>query len=240
MYLSGQAQKKILELHQKYGPVMRISPDTLSYNHPDAWNEIRGHRKHGAVEHGKDPVFQFMNRTNIIGANREDHARFRRVMSHGFSAQAMLDQQPIIKSYVDTLFQKLHQQADGVQPVNMVAWFNFTTFDVIGDLAFGEPFGCLDKSTYHPWIALLFEGIKNMAFAANMRRYPAISNILMRMMPKEVKAKMAQHQELSRQKVRKRLETKTDRPDFIESMVKKRGDFVSHDLMPFNEKATLI
>ena len=30
----------------------------------------------------------------------------------------------------------------------MVNWLNFTTFDIIGDLAFGEPFGCLELACF--------------------------------------------------------------------------------------------
>jgi hypothetical protein len=37
---------------------------------------------------------------------------------------------------------------------------NFTTFDIIGDLAFGEPFGCLKNEKFHDWVALIFETIK--------------------------------------------------------------------------------
>lgn len=232
MYLSGQSHKKILQLHQRYGTVVRVAPDTLSYSHPNAFTEIRGHRKHHQDEHGKDPIHQFMNLDNIIGANRADHARMRRVMSHGFSAQSMLDQQPIIRSYVDRLFDKLREKAaSGDGPVNVVNWYNYTTFDVIGDLAFGEPFGCLDTFTYHPWVSLIFEGIKDMAFSTSMKRYPALFDVLMWFVPREVKAKFAQHKQLSREKVQKRLATKVNRPDFMDTMVRKRGDFVSPALL---------
>ncbi|KAI7785175.1 cytochrome P450 [Diaporthe eres] len=77
--------------------------------------------------------------------------RFCRVLAHGFSAQSMLAQQPVIKQYVDQLFRRLHEASEGgTKPVDIERWFNFTTFDVIGDLAFGEPFGCLEDGTYHP------------------------------------------------------------------------------------------
>lgn len=124
--------------------------------------EIRGHRKNGMGENSKEPGEFDRQILNVIGAHREEHALFRRALSHGFSAQAMLNQEPIIKKYVDQLFEKLHKECrNSMQPLNMVEWFNFATFDVIGDLAFGEPFGCLENSTYHPWVALVFLGMKS-------------------------------------------------------------------------------
>ncbi|KAF5023569.1 hypothetical protein F66182_4382 [Fusarium sp. NRRL 66182] len=222
MSLSGLSPQRILELHQAYGPVVRISPEILSYNHPDAMKEVRGHRKTGTGEHGKDPVHQASNAKNIIGANREDHRRYRSLLAHGFSAQTMLNQQPIMKSYIDLLIQNLHKQCgNGSQPVNMVNWFNFTTFDLIGDLAFGEPFGCLEASDYHPWVALIFSSVKNFAWASNMRRYPAVQSLLSYFIPKEIKSKLEQHNQLSAAKVRKRLSTTTERPDFMDSMTRK-------------------
>jgi hypothetical protein len=42
------------------------------------------------------------------------------------------------------------------ETVDMSQWYNFTTFDIIGDLAFGEPFDCLKDSQYHPWVEMVF------------------------------------------------------------------------------------
>lgn len=49
--------------------------------------------------------------------------------------------------YFDLLIQRLHENAD--KPVDLVKWYNFTTFDIIGDLTFGESFDCLETSTLH-------------------------------------------------------------------------------------------
>lgn len=157
MYLSGEVPQFILKLHQKYDPIVRIDSEILSFNHPDAMREIRGHRKNGAGGNGKDPIQMVSSRKNIIGAGREDHVRYRRTTAHGFSAQAMLNQQPIIVNFVDMLFQQLEQVSEnGSNLVNLVNWFNYTTFDIIGDLAFRQPFGCLEKSDHHPWVKPIF------------------------------------------------------------------------------------
>ncbi|KAF3803795.1 Isotrichodermin C-15 hydroxylase [Colletotrichum gloeosporioides] len=223
-YLSGQMHKKIFELHQEYGPIVRVAPNELAYNHPDAWKDLHGNLKNGTGDHGRDEVFMRDNRQSIIGGNREDHSRYRRALSHGFSAQSMFDQESIIKKYVDLLFQRLHENcAGGSKPLDMVAWYNWTTFDVIGDLAFGEPFGCLDNSDYHPWVKILFAGVKEGAFKFNIRRYPLIENLLMKFIPASIRNKREQHIQLTREKVMKRLATQTERPDFMDSMTRKKG-----------------
>ena len=224
MFLSGEPHRRILDLHKRYGPIVRVAPDMLSCNHPDAMNTLRGHRKSGKAEHSKDPIQQQANRHNIIGANRADHTRFRRSLAHGFSAQAMLNQQPIIMAYVDQMLRKLDEQcAGGTRPVNIVQWYNYTTFDLIGDLAFGESFGCLDNSVYHPWVALIFASIKSLAWSISINRYPTIARFLTAFVPREVATKWAEHTQLSQAKTRKRLAMNTERPDFIDAMIRRRG-----------------
>ena len=50
-----------------------------------------------------------------------------------------------MNKYFDLLIQKLYEKIDGPTngKVNIMRWFNFITFDMIGDLCFGEDFGAL-------------------------------------------------------------------------------------------------
>ncbi|KAK7921540.1 cytochrome P450 [Apiospora marii] len=41
-------------------------------------------------------------------------------------------------------------------PQDMTDWYHWTTFDALGDLAFGEPFDCLEKARYNPWVTHIF------------------------------------------------------------------------------------
>lgn len=40
----GHSHRKVTEWHQKYGPVVRIAPDELSYTDSRAWSAIYGER----------------------------------------------------------------------------------------------------------------------------------------------------------------------------------------------------
>jgi cytochrome P450 len=229
-------------LHEKYGDVVRLTPSRVSFTHPDAWNAIRGHRKAGQGENGKDPLFYAMTRQNILGANRADHNRFRRILAHGFSAKAMQDQQPLITKYVDLLIARLRERTGSQkeengqtkQPrpavVDLAAWFNFTTFDVIGDLSFGEPFGCLESSQYHPWVYAILNGVKQFGPIMAIRfHFPPVLfdliRVLSRVSPKSYFGKHWETQtEFARQKIAKRRRLGESRPDFAEAMLKAKSD----------------
>ncbi|OKL57586.1 hypothetical protein UA08_07275 [Talaromyces atroroseus] len=139
-------------MHRKYGPLVRIAPDELSImTDGEDWKLIYGTRPgHGQKQ--KDARFYqaaIDDYPNIILSNDVNHARMRRLLSHAFSESSLRGQGPIIGSYVNLLIQRLHDVAqNGARSVDLVPWFNYTTFDIIGDLAFGEPFNCLQGSRF--------------------------------------------------------------------------------------------
>lgn len=67
-----------------------MAPDELSFTSAEAWKEIMGHRKDSSDENAKDVVFSAGWENTILGANRDDHRRYRRILSNGFSAKAMM------------------------------------------------------------------------------------------------------------------------------------------------------
>ena len=71
----------------------------------------------------------------------------RRLLTHAFSSKALKEQEQILHIYADMLIEKLADMMRGTQHAidDMTRWYNFTTFDLIGDLAFGESFGCLPR-----------------------------------------------------------------------------------------------
>ncbi|PTB64949.1 cytochrome P450 [Trichoderma citrinoviride] len=231
--VSGDAHKRMLQIHMQYGPVVRVGPNTVFYSHPDATKEIRGHRKGNKAEHLKDPHLHSGNQSNVIGANRANHVRYRRSLAYGFSHQAMLDQEPIINKYIDTLLTELKKQSTKHEKIDIVRWYNYTTFDIIGDLAFGEPFYCLEKSDFHPWVALIFSGVKNLSFISVCSKHGKLGKILARLLvPKDLPAKGREHRRLSIEKVRRRLDSGSSRPDFMTAMMTTRG---SSEELTFNE-----
>lgn len=74
----------------------------------------------------------------------ENHSKNRKLLSHAFSDKALQEQEPLIQKYVDQLVDRLKEvtSEDG-QPIDMTKWYNWITFDIVADLLFGEPFGCL-------------------------------------------------------------------------------------------------
>lgn len=147
------------------------------------------------------------------------HARVRGLLSPAFSERAMREQESLIMKHVDLLIQKLKSQVQGSMggEVDLVRWYNFTTFDIIGDLSLGEPFGCLESGKYHVWIPQMFKGLKNIILLVVVKAYPileAILTCLVKLYPNALEGQRV-HRENTTVALQKRLATKTERKDFI-------------------------
>ncbi|KAJ4361651.1 hypothetical protein N0V85_009383, partial [Neurospora sp. IMI 360204] len=157
-------------LHDKYGPVVRIAPNHLSFTDVRAWRDIYGHiagSRQGQEEMSKCKSFVRPvddQATHIISAGREEHAQLRRALSNSFSDASMRGQGPLIGKYIDLLIHKLHEQGEeGRVPLNATSWYNCVTFDITGDLIFGMPFGALAGNGNHPWLQFILGSLKSMS-----------------------------------------------------------------------------
>lgn len=73
----------------------------------------------------------------------------RKNLSHAFSDKALREQEGLVQRFVDLLVHKLYEQVEqGTPAVDIMRWYNYTTFDIIADLIFGEPLYCLRDKEY--------------------------------------------------------------------------------------------
>ncbi|KAJ4354413.1 uncharacterized protein N0V89_006149 [Didymosphaeria variabile] len=214
--------KAVHQLHLKYGPVVRVAPNEIVYTSPNIWKPIFGH-KVNAPENVKDPsqsfrVVQGSQRDSMLMAPREEHGKMRRLLSHSFSDKALKEQEPIFTHYVDLLMEKLHDAC--VEPVDIVKWFNFTTFDIIGHLVFAEPFDCLSSTEYHFWVAFFFHTVKAISWSRALNRLSSsIVPALMRLLPKRILNKGLLHFEMSKEKLARRRQRQLDYTDFLSGWI---------------------
>ncbi|KAI5863432.1 putative cytochrome P450 [Durotheca rogersii] len=218
------------KLHDKYGPVVRVGPNHLSYTDPRAWKDIYGHRVGGeshVAEMAKSHTFTRSLRkmpTTIASADREEHSRFRRALAHGFSDASMRQQEPLIMQYVDLLLDRLHREcSDGKKKLNMEAWYNWTTFDIVGDLVFGQSFNCLEDVANHPWIDFIFKMIKFAVLTISVT-YVGLGEAVQWMYAVgggSLKTVMKYNNDM----LTKRLSMEKERQDLFEGIVQKREEW---------------
>lgn len=116
---------------ERYGPIVRVAPDELSFTDASAWKDIYGHKKSGQPELSKDKKYALgiSSEPTILSANTEDHRALRKMLAASFSDSALRAQEPVIQEYVQTLMAKLHEVSQGGSTsFNILEWFNVSWF----------------------------------------------------------------------------------------------------------------
>ncbi|KAJ5801496.1 uncharacterized protein N7518_003564 [Penicillium psychrosexuale] len=220
--LRGRNHLDILALHKQYGPILRIGPNELAFNTAQAFRDIYGARPGGCFPKNRSQYVAPANGVDhlVCAVDNATHARQKRLLAHAFSEKALRDQEGLITGYVDTLITKLRSHIrQGTSIVDIKSWMNFTTFDITGDLMFGESFDCLKDNQLHPWIKLIFSSMKAIAFIGAANQFPMLKGFLDLFIPREVKRVGQEHFDLSARKVDRRLESNMARPDFMSAIL---------------------
>ncbi|KAK8043477.1 hypothetical protein PG993_005907 [Apiospora rasikravindrae] len=229
--LTGDQVLWMHNLHTKYGPVVRYSPNDLSFidRGGDAWKAIHGHEK-GGRELPKAREWFVEPANGIYGINsapaHEDHRRFRKLFAPAFSERALKSNEPVLRKHVDLLVTKLGGIADEGRAVDMVKMFQFTTFDFMGDLTFGLPLGLLEGLAYSPWVEAVFDSIKVIPVAQIIQYYPWLYSLFQRFEPRFVKDMKYNHFQHSADRVDRRLArgSPEEQPDIWTMVLAAKGD----------------
>jgi cytochrome P450 len=129
--LGGTTKENVTQLHDKYGDVVRVSPNEVSFiSGETAWQDIYGFRtgQHkGQQNMLKDPVWYPKSSNgapSLLQSDDEAHSRGRRILSHAFSEKALAGQEPLLQRFVDMLIDELRESAattDG--PQDIADWY---------------------------------------------------------------------------------------------------------------------
>lgn len=222
--IRGQLDAKLSEFHRKYGPVVRYEPWAVTFITAEAWRDIYGIRP-GRAQLPKNVKYRENEAPDIIFSNDLDHARYRKALSHAFSEKGLRSQELLITKYVDLLVATLNKYAARGEPVDMAKWYNLTTFDLIGDLTFGESFNGLENEQENEWVTITFNSIKALPFLRAASLYPFLMRIYRLFFAVPFSGARNTHRDRTAESVQRRVRNDAlhGRGDFMDSMLKHRG-----------------
>ncbi|RYO73764.1 hypothetical protein DL762_010394 [Monosporascus cannonballus] len=157
--VKGQTNYDHIQLHQRYGPIVRIAPNEVSMSSPTAARTLlsAGKRFYKTDFYA---VFPPPQNADIFTEIREDvHAMKKKVANVPYSMAAMRQLSPFIDDTIEVLVARLgefcpdatkgqgtakgYEKLTGRHVVDLGAWLHYFAFDVLGEVAFGRSFGFL-------------------------------------------------------------------------------------------------
>ncbi|KAI1204124.1 cytochrome P450 [Annulohypoxylon truncatum] len=143
-YLSrrGHVHRDLVELHKKYGNVVRIGPNTISVGEPMAFREIykAGNKFYKSQSYS---VLQGTRPFDLAGQRNEKiHSEQRKLVARSYSMDSVVYLEP----HVDTVINALVTRLKGFygEPIDLGYWMQLFAFDVIGAISFSRPFGYVE------------------------------------------------------------------------------------------------
>ncbi|RYP72823.1 hypothetical protein DL771_004007 [Monosporascus sp. 5C6A] len=128
--LSGRNTNRIKELHDIYGPIVRINPHEVHCNDS-----------------------KFIDEIFTVGGRKpdHDHHRLRRLpLAKYFSRGHISQLEPVIQELVQKLCSKLLGESGKKEPLDVTMAYSCFTSDAISDFCYGQSFGFLAQDAWEP------------------------------------------------------------------------------------------
>ncbi|EDN09227.1 predicted protein [Histoplasma mississippiense (nom. inval.)] len=138
--LAGRRAMKVHKLHEKYGSVVQLGPNELSFSSAESIDIIYG----TGTRFRKAPMYMTMGRPGVLHlSDPAAHKERRRLLNHAFSKQQLDDMEPEFRNSVKKMVARMERQ--GGEALDMKHWFKMYTLDNAGKAFLGATFGGLDS-----------------------------------------------------------------------------------------------
>ncbi|KAI9290574.1 cytochrome P450 [Neoconidiobolus thromboides FSU 785] len=177
-------------LHEKYGEVVRLSANSITFSSDEVTKEL--YSTYALPKSTFYYGFHITGETILSTTNKDFHRQRKKILAASFSDKTIASVEYLVKENVDNLVNKVREMASEEKNFDFGLLFHYFSFDVIGDLAYGKSFDMI-KNGYHPvigWIKDYFRivvlvGIlpvlKNYAFESVTKlykfSYEAVKNV---------------------------------------------------------------
>ncbi|KAJ5676604.1 uncharacterized protein N7477_002237 [Penicillium maclennaniae] len=166
----------VYALHKKYGDVVRLGPNTLSFSDPSALKSIYGLNK-GFVKSDFYIVQQSVAKGHRLqslfsSTDNDFHSRFRRCVNSAFAMSALVQYEPFVDNTTKLFLEQTKKLfVDNGSGCDFTQWLQFYAFDVIGEITYSKRHGFIEKNEdvdgivgYLTWLFLYVAPVGQIPF----------------------------------------------------------------------------
>ncbi|KAF2875576.1 cytochrome protein [Massariosphaeria phaeospora] len=152
-FMRGQRAMYVERLHQKYGKVVRVSPDEVDFSSLTASKRIHSYNRPflKSIMYTKfgdaDGVPHLFN-----AVDPEYHARHRRLLSGPMSEANLKGVEYIVQERLDLAIERIGDEMKREGCADVMKWWLFFSTDVIGELTFGDSFRMLEQGKKNQYV----------------------------------------------------------------------------------------
>lgn len=217
----GRAGPVIRAAHEKYGPVVRIAPNDLSFATPSAYRDIytRSPNRNTFLKtlFYEEIGFGFEHVAFSSERDPEVHAKARKLFTPVFSVQGVRAYEQLLMISLEKFLAQIERIGSTPEGVDISEWFHRLLYDVTADLAFGESSGATDSAGENYWLKLVNDNINIATYIEVANRYTVLRFIMKNLVPKRLFEARDRHVAWSIATTSKRIHNpeKSGRPDML-------------------------
>ncbi|KAM0547823.1 hypothetical protein ACHAPJ_010169 [Fusarium lateritium] len=179
----GSVHLKMKELHDKYGPVVRIGPNTLDLDIPDLiktlygtdgkWQKTEFYHNNSAVIDGKITYHLFST------TDQAEHARMKRPIVKYYSQSSIVRLEPLMNGLIQDFCEHLEKRfMSGDKPIecDFGEWIGYYSWDTNGVASFSQRFGYMDNG--HDYDNTISTADKSLDYFAAVGQMPFLDFLL--------------------------------------------------------------
>lgn len=144
----GCKSERVHAAHQKYGSVVRVGPNEISFADPAAVREIYTNDVFVKEETFYRAKRIFHENHMFSFRDPEAHKQRRKLLSRGFSQASMLDFESNMSDKIKEMLDQWAVRAPN-GPLNIYPWAHWLGFDIVYNLMFDEDPGSLRAGKPH-------------------------------------------------------------------------------------------
>ncbi|KAI1335206.1 cytochrome P450 [Xylariaceae sp. FL0016] len=210
VWLSGRYPFIMQRTHDRFGHVVRVAPNELSFDtvqaHRDIYSTPSARGKKRFLKNGK--FYQNGDvRTLFYELDPVEHGRQRRLLQPAFSQASMRTHEDMMQRYIDMMvaqFGRLSEKSAG-KGVNITDVMQWLGFDIAGELTFSESFKAVESGTTHFWISILRDSAHAAVLPSLAQRLPLLWPLLPFFVSINAVRNLRRHYAYTRDAVRSRV-----------------------------------
>ncbi|KAF4850947.1 Cytochrome P450 monooxygenase BOT1 [Colletotrichum siamense] len=148
--LDGQLVRQYPILHDKYGPVIRISPDRIHVSDPSFFREVYANNSRYLKDSGFYQAFGTLKYSIVMLIDPEEHKQRRNTVKSLFSTRQMDQLAPSILDVVRRAMNRAQRSCDRGAPLNTQALWSSVTVDTIMSVLFDRQMNFVDSDEEMP------------------------------------------------------------------------------------------
>ncbi|KAF5973213.1 cytochrome P450 monooxygenase monooxygenase [Fusarium coicis] len=162
---SGRQLPWLINLHNKYGGVVRIAPDALTFTDERAWADICGASKRPKMAWRKILVLRLciMRKAMVPALKRENVKKL----------------EGIINGHIEEYLSALQTASKRKEAVDMRDMNSFLICDLIADLFLGESLHLFTDPEFIPWVHSFDRFARGVTILAVLNRFPFLHKFLL-------------------------------------------------------------